>query len=37
MKEVLVEHGVQPRLGPETLEDARAEADVLRNSIKSQA
>ncbi len=31
MKDVLVEHGVQPRLGPESLDEAQADADVLRD------
>lgn len=31
MKDVLLEYGVQPRLGPETLEEAREEVDVLRD------
>lgn len=30
MKDILVEHGVQPRLGPETLEEAQEEVEVLR-------
>jgi predicted HTH domain antitoxin len=30
MKEILAEHGVQLRLGPETLEEARAELESLR-------
>ena len=36
MKEVLVEHGVQPRLGPETLEDAQEEVDALRDYFECQ-
>ncbi|MGC9393785.1 MAG: UPF0175 family protein [Anaerolineae bacterium] len=34
MREILVERGVQPRLGPETLEEARAEAQVLRDDFE---
>jgi predicted HTH domain antitoxin len=30
MKDILVEHGVQPRLGPETLEELQEEVEVLR-------
>ncbi len=30
MREILVERGVQPRLGPETLAEARAEVQALR-------
>jgi predicted HTH domain antitoxin len=37
MKDVLVEHGVQPRLGPETLEEAQEEADLLRAYFEGQA
>lgn len=29
MKEVLVQRGIQPRLGPETIHEARQELDVL--------
>jgi hypothetical protein len=36
MKDVLVEHGVQPRLGPESLEDAQEELDVLRDYFEGQ-
>jgi predicted HTH domain antitoxin len=31
MREILLEKGIQPRLGPETLQDAEEEARVLRN------
>lgn len=37
MKDVLVEHGVQPRLGPETLEEAQGDVDVLRGYFAGQA
>lgn len=30
MKEILLEQGIQPRLGPETLAEAEEEAEVLR-------
>ncbi len=30
MKEILLEQGIQPRLGPETLEEAQQEAETLR-------
>ena len=31
MKNILVEKGIQPRLGPETIDSALAEVDVLRS------
>jgi len=31
MKEILLEKGIQPRLGPESLEEARGEVEVLRD------
>jgi predicted HTH domain antitoxin len=31
MREILLEKGIQPRLGPESLEEAEAEAQVLRD------
>jgi len=31
MREILLEKGIQPRLGPETLQDAEEEARVLRD------
>ncbi len=37
MREILVERGVQPRLGPETLEEARAEVQALRDNFEGQA
>ncbi len=33
MREILIERGVQPRLGPETLEEARAEVQALREDF----
>jgi predicted HTH domain antitoxin len=36
MKDILVAHGVQPRLGPETLEDAEQEVDALREYFETQ-
>jgi predicted HTH domain antitoxin len=37
MKEILVAHGVQPRLGPETLEDAEREVQALREHFEARA
>ena len=37
MKDVLVEYGVQPRLGPASLEEAQQEVDVLRDYFEAQA
>ncbi len=34
MKEVLLERGIQPRLSPETIEEARAEVQTLRNYFR---
>lgn len=34
MREILIERGVQPRLGPETLEEARAEVQALRENFE---
>jgi predicted HTH domain antitoxin len=31
MKDILVERGIQPRLGPETIMEAEEEVEVLRN------
>jgi predicted HTH domain antitoxin len=31
MKELLVQRGIQPRLGPETINEARQELDVIEN------
>jgi predicted HTH domain antitoxin len=36
MKDVLVEHGVQPRLGPESLEEAQEEVEVLQDYFGGQ-
>lgn len=36
MKDILFERGVQPRLGPETLEDAEKEAQSLRDYLQTQ-
>jgi predicted HTH domain antitoxin len=33
MREILLEKGVQPRLGPETLQEAEEEAQALRNRL----
>jgi predicted HTH domain antitoxin len=37
MKDVLVEHGVQLRLGPETVEEAQEEVDALHDYFEAQA
>ena len=36
LKDILLEHGVQPRLGPETLEEAETEAQTLRDYLQTQ-
>jgi predicted HTH domain antitoxin len=36
MKEILLERGIAPRLGPETVEEAEAEAQVLREFFANQ-
>jgi predicted HTH domain antitoxin len=36
MKDILLERGVQPRLGPETLEEAEQEAQALREYFQTQ-
>ena len=36
MKDILLERGVQPRLGPETLEEAQTEAQALRDYLQTQ-
>ena len=33
MKEMLMKHGIQPRLGSETLAEAHEEVDVLNNTL----
>lgn len=37
MKDILLEQGIQPRLGPETLEEARQEAEALRSYFGAEA
>jgi len=37
MKEILLERGIQPRLGPETLEEAEQEARTLREYFQAQS
>ncbi|MFP3896027.1 MAG: UPF0175 family protein [Anaerolineales bacterium] len=37
MKDALVEHGVQPHLGPETLEEAQEEVDALHDYFETRA
>jgi predicted HTH domain antitoxin len=34
MKDILIAHGVQPRLGPETLADAEQEVNALREHFE---
>ncbi len=34
MKEILLERGIQPRLGPETVEEARNEVEALRDGFE---
>jgi predicted HTH domain antitoxin len=34
MKDILVERGIQPRIGPETAEGAEQEAEVLRHHFQ---
>lgn len=36
LKDILLECGVQPRLGPETLEEAETEAQTLRDYLQTQ-
>ena len=36
MKDILLERGVQPRLGPETLEEAEKEAQSLRDYLQTR-
>jgi predicted HTH domain antitoxin len=36
LKDILLEHGIQPRLGPETLEEAETEAQSLRDYLQTQ-
>jgi predicted HTH domain antitoxin len=35
MKDILISHGVQPRLGPETSEDLEREVDALREHFET--
>ncbi|RMF91192.1 MAG: UPF0175 family protein [Nitrospinota bacterium] len=37
MREILVEAGIQPRLGPETLEEAEQETQALRRYFQKQS
>jgi predicted HTH domain antitoxin len=37
MKEVLVERGIQPRLGPETIAEARQELEVMTTECSCEA
>ncbi len=36
MKDILVEHGIQPRLGPETLAEAKEEVKALRDYFEER-
>jgi predicted HTH domain antitoxin len=36
MKVILIAHGVQPKLGPETLEDAEREVNALHEYFEAQ-
>jgi len=36
MREILLEKGVQPRLGPESIADAQAEVTVLRDHLNNE-
>jgi hypothetical protein len=36
MRDILLEQGIQPTLGPATLEEAQAEVDALRQHLLSQ-
>ncbi len=36
MKEVLVQRGIQPALGPETIEEARQELQVVEQALQNQ-
>jgi len=35
MKEILIERGIQPRLGPESVEEAREEVEALRKALEN--
>jgi predicted HTH domain antitoxin len=37
MKDILLEQGIQPHLGPETLEEARQEVEALRSYFEAEA
>ncbi len=36
MKDILVERGIQPRLGPETMEEVEKEVQTLRDNLQAQ-
>ena len=36
MKDILVEHGIQPRLGPETMAEAKEEVKALRDYFEER-
>jgi predicted HTH domain antitoxin len=36
LKDILLEHGIQPRLGPETLDEAEKEVQSLRDYFQTQ-
>ncbi len=35
MRDILLEHGIQPQLGPETVEDAQQEVQALRKYLQT--
>lgn len=37
MRDILLERGIQPRLGPETLEEAEREVQALRDYFQAQS
>ncbi len=37
MKDILLERGIQPRLGPETLQEAQEEIQALREHFEAQS
>ena len=36
MKEILVQRGIQPRLGPETMDEARRELQIVEQTLKAR-
>jgi predicted HTH domain antitoxin len=37
MKEILLERGIQPRLGPQTIDEAQSEVETLRNFFSNRS